>query len=307
MHKTLLFLMCAGLFLTGCGKTKTDVADDGYNGPEISADTRTPDEKKLSMLQDAVSTYNDGKISETEERLNITIPPLPIGIEKLADIQSLKDLEEIKDDEVNTNTAYSGKAQINETYAAVYHIYTLTGGSFWLNGKITFEQKLDSVLKNNPDYASIKAALDTLLQKEKTVLNAFYGLSVTLDETAEENGYRPVTAIEGVDTLSVDALKALAQEVFPQEYLQNQFYTSAFDDENSVFKEIDGVLYAQDTGLSSIPGRRQYATEYIAAVQEEETTVAIDIHTAVFETIQPEIVRIQLIRTDGGLRLATAY
>lgn len=45
MHKTLLFLMCAGLFLTGCGKTKTDVADDGYNGPEISADTRTPDEK----------------------------------------------------------------------------------------------------------------------------------------------------------------------------------------------------------------------------------------------------------------------
>lgn len=307
MHKILFFFICTCLLLGGCGKRENSNPDDSYNGPKTSADTRTPDEKKLAMLQDAVSTYNEHKIQDTEERLNITIPPLPIGVEQLSEIQSLKDLKEIKDDEINTNTAYIGQSEINASYVAVYHIYTLTGGSFWLNGKITFEQDLNRVIKDNPEYTDIKNTLEMLLQKEKIVLNALYGLSVTLDENADDNGYQRVISIEGVDTLSVDGLKAAAQEVFSQDYLQTHFYSSAFDDDNSVFKEIDGVLYAQNTGLSSIPNRQGYALDYIAAVQENETTVDIDIHTSILADAQPEITRIQLLKTDHGLRLSTAY
>lgn len=307
MRKTIFFLICTCLLLIGCGKKDDLSADDTYNGPKTPVDTRTPDEKKLAMLQDAVSTYNDHKIEDTEERLNITIPPLPIGIEALAEIQSLKDLEEIKDDEMNTNTAYIGKAKINDSYTVVYHIYSLTGGSFWLNGKITFEQDIKSIVKNNPDDAMIRNTLAMLLQKEKIVLNALYGLSVTLDENSEENGYHPVTAIEGIDMLSIDGLKSLAQEVFTQDYLQTHFYSSAFDDDNSVFKEINGVLYAQDTGLSSIPNNQSYALEYIAATQENETTIDIDVHTSIFADVLPQITRIQLVKTDNGLRLSTTY
>ena len=300
-----LLLLCAA-----CGQTEASTVQNNssYNGPVVSEDTRTTEEKELAMLQDAVETYNEDQVSDTEEQLQVEIPDLPIEVSSIPEITSLNQLTEIAADETTTNAVYVGRQQIDDNYAVLYTIYHATGDSFWLNGKVEFEQSLDAVVENDPQFADIKTSLDSLLAKQETILSWFYALNITLaEEASSDPQYYPVLSMEGLSDLSIDAMKSAAEEIFTSDYLQQAFYPSAFEGEYPVYKVVDGVLCARPSDVSVLPDHETYATEAIAAVRDNGDTIDIDLHVSVYGNMQETLRRITLISTSEGLRLSAAY
>ena len=305
-----LLLLSLCLVLPACKKPEEDPVPTGTEyGPIVEEDERTDEEKQLAMIQNCISDYNTGRISEVEDYLDTTLHPLPIGVTSLPEISSLKDLTPEPDYMENSNVSYAGSYAIDDVHRTVFLIYEPTGGSFWLNGVILFQVNPEEILVDNPEFTDYRNVLSSLFAKETKVLPWLYGLNLTLSETeSSERGYYEVLSMGGMKPSSIDDIKAQAEEVFTKDYLENNFYYSAFYNEHAMFKEIDGKVCCAESEMTIQPSANSYNVHYIIAAEEAEDKVSLDILTnSNTGEIQPNIRRLYLAKTPEGYRLPSAY
>lgn len=297
-------------FLSGCKKQEELPVSSGTEyGPVVQEDERTDEEKQLEMIQNCISDYNTGRINEVEDYLATTLHPLPIGVASLPEISSLKDLTPEPEYMENSNVSYAGSYAISDIHRALFLIYEPTGGSFWLNGVILFQVNPEDVPMDNPEYTDYRNVLSSLFAREEKVLPWLYGLNLTLSETeSSEPGYYEVLSMGGMKPSSIQEIKDLAEQVFTKEYLEDNFYYSAFNSERAMFKEIDGAVFCAESEMTIQPSSNSYNIHYIIAAEDLEDKIIIDIlTTSNTGEIQPDIRRIYLVRTKDGYRLPSAY
>ena len=306
-------LLTAGLILTvlitGCKKEEPkDTISGTEYGPVVEEDTRTDEEKQLIMIQNCISDYNTGRIDEVEDYLNTNLHPLPIGVTSLPEISSLKELTPEPEYMENSNVSFAGSYEIAENLRALFLIYEPTGASFWLNGVILFQTDPEKVVKDNPEYAEYRYALSDLLGRENDILQWLYGLNLTLAEKEGPfPGYYEVLSMGGVRPRSLDDIKAIAEQVFTKEYLEQNFYFSAFYNESAMFREENGTVYCAKSEMMAQQNSSSYNTHYIIAAEKKDQTVAIDLLSESMGEVQPNIRRLTLAETENGYRLPCAY
>lgn len=302
--KKLLPLIILTLMITGCSKPEKQ-PETVPSDILIQEDDMTDEEKELQMIQSCIDDYNYDKTGEKGEYYQVYIPPLPIGITSLPEISSLKDLEEIKDDDQLTNTAYVGKYNINDQYSAVFKIYHPERIGFWLNGKLEFHINPESVVQDNPDFSTYKQILDELLPGQYDVLNWLYGIDVSLGDEIEP-GYYEVLGMGNHTPKSIGDIKEIAESIFTSDFLKSNYYPTAFNSSVPVYKMIDDQLCCVLTELYVLPGT-EFNTSYIVAAEDTGDNVRLNILTNVEGSVSSEIYEMNLINTPDGYRLSEEY
>lgn len=302
------------LFLSACSNqnstSKTDTQDE-YYGPVVTEDTRTDEEKELEMIQNCIADYQTDTIADAEKRLEdqgIHFPSLPLELDSLPEISSLDDLTKVETDSATTNIYYTGMYLVNDKYQVYFMIYNPSGGSFWRNGGIQFEIDPSLVTADDPQYSEYRTPLTDLLAKENDVLCWLMGINVTVsEEEGPVSGYHEVLSMGDYTPKTIDDIKAIAEQVFTQDYLKENYYPAAFERESSTFMEQNGKLYCAETILTEQKSSYAINPSYIIAAKEDNNIVQLDMLADVNETVQPIIHRVQLARIDGGFRLPEVY
>ena len=308
MKKLILAFLSTVLLLTGCKNRNSDsgVSATEY-GPTVEQDPRTDEEKELEMIRGCINDYNINRIPEIEEYLNTQLHPLPIEVETLPDISSLKDLTEEPAYTENSNVFYAASYIVEDKYKIIFLIFNPTGNSFWLNGRVLFQIDPSLVEYDRPDFAEYREAMSRLLANEKQVLNWLYGLDLELGSEGPYAGYRQVLSMGGTPITSIGDIKAIAEEVFTRQYLEDTFYYSCFYSETPMFKEADGSVWCAASDLNTQEPSYTYNPHYIIAAKEEGNTVYMDMLADSVGEIQPDIKRLTMERTENGYRLPSAY
>jgi hypothetical protein len=305
MKKMMAAVLSALLLISGCGSKEPSTSTI-----ITSVDTTSDNDKILNMIQECISVYNGtngNTVADKEKELNTVIAPLPVEISVLPDVSSLNDLTELKDEESTTNAVYIGSQTVNDKYSVVYKIYK-PSSEFWINGEITFRADLDKVTSNDVQFAEYRAALDSLLARRTEVLQWLVGLNVTVDETASPmEGYFLVTAMGDNHPQSIADVKAIAESVFTTDYLEYAYYPSAFEKDGATFKEADGKLYCALSQAASVSAPVDYDTSLILAAADDNGTIHIDLLSQVAGQTDPDVMRIDMERTDAGYRFPSAY
>lgn len=308
LKKQLLAILCLLLTLYGCGTKHKDSDNDQYeNGPVTEVDTRTDEEKELQMIQGCINDYNINRIPEIEEYLNTQIHPLPLEVTSLPEISSLKDLTKEEEYTTNTNCSYAGSYMIDDKYKVIFLIYEPTGNSFWLNGRILFQIDPSLVTVDDSRFTDYRNAMTTLLTREKNILNWLYGLNLVLSEEEVIPGYYEVLAMGERMPSSIDEIKQIAEEVFTKEYLEENFYYSAFYSESAMFKEVNGKVVCARSEMIEQESSSIYNPHYIIAAEERDGIVYLDMLSDSLNEVQPDIKRLTLAITENGYRLPAAY
>ena len=307
LKKQLIALMSAILLLTGCNKDKKEEVSPTEYGPVVEQDTRTDEEKELEMIRGCINDYNINRIPEIEEYLNTQLHPLPLEVESLPDISSLKDLNEEPAYTENSNVTYAGSYMVNDKYKVIFLIYEPTGNSFWLNGRVIFQIDPSLVEYDKADYAEYRTAMTTLLNNEKQVLNWLYGLDLELGTEGPFAGYRQVVSMGGRPVSSINDIKAIAEEIFTTEYLENTFYYSCFYSETPMFREAEGSVWCAASDLNTQEASYSYNPHYIIAAEQKDNIVYLDMLSDSVGEVQPDIKRLTMEVTDKGYRLPSAY
>ncbi|MBR3203231.1 MAG: hypothetical protein IKF60_06560 [Solobacterium sp.] len=308
MKRQLLAILCLLLTLNGCGTKHKDSDNDQYeNGPVTEVDTRTDEEKELQMIQGCINDYNINRIPEIEEYLNTQIHPLPLEVTSLPEISSLKDLTKEEEYTTNTNCSYAGSYMIDDKYKVIFLIYEPTGNSFWLNGRILFQIDPSLVTVDDSRFTDYRNAMTTLLTREKNILNWLYGLNLVLSEEEVIPGYYEVLAMGERMPSSIDEIKQIAEEVFTKEYLEENFYYSAFYSESAMFKEVNGKVVCARSEMIEQESSSIYNPHYIIAAEERDGIVYLDMLSDFLNEVQPDIKRLTLAITENGYRLPAAY
>lgn len=307
MRKRLtLLLLSLTLFSISCQRQAPEGTVDTSNGPVVTEDTETVEEKELRMIQSAIADYNNGSIPDIEDSLKTSIAHLPLEITTLPNIDSLSDLTPIEDNHSLTNTAFVGSYRVNDKYDVIFKIYHPTGGYFWLNGEVEFEVDPSLIEQDNPAFAEYKNALDGLLDNAAKVTPYLHGLNVQLSgEDTLDGGYYRVEGFDGSNIQTIDELKQLSESVFTKEYLETYFYKNAFEGEAPIFKEVEGALYCLATDVTSL-NLNTYDTRYILAATETEGDITVNLLTTIMNQVQHNIKEIHLLQTPDGYRLASA-
>lgn len=308
MKKRYALFIAIALTISGCSKDSTSepTEDPTDHGPIVEKDERTVEEKELEMIQSCIEDYNTGKIKEREEYFQTKLPTLPIGVDQLPQVSSLDDLTPMELNEEDQNFAFKGKQKLNDTEYVVYAITNPTGGWFWTNGSLYFEVDIDQVEKNNPKFKEIKSEIEPLLSNQASILNMLYGMGVTCSEDEVEDGYFPVIAFGSHHPKSIDDIKEIAEEVFTKEFLESNYYPSAFKGKNPIFKMINKKLCCQLSWLTE-PPTKNYECSTILNVKEEKNTLEVDLLYSIIGKLQPSIQQIEFVKEKDGYRLPQAY
>lgn len=304
MQKKLIALLCASLLCVGCTgqKNPSEEEDPTSNGPVVQIDERTPEEKELAMIQSCVEDYNTDQIAKREEYYMISIPELPIGITKLPEVKSMKDLEEIPLKEYEMNIAYKGKMNIGENYDVVYTITDPTGGAFWINGYIQFEIDPKKVKENDPQFASVRSQIQPLIEKRQEVLDDLCGINVEYDMEHEQDGYYPIVKMNNQTPSNIEQMKQLAESVFTKEFLEERYYPNCFDSEHPTYKMIGNQLYGHPTDLQ-VENQKVIDPRYIVAAKESKDGLRVDVLYRIMDQLQPVIKTFHFVKTEAGYRL----
>ena len=173
--------------------------------------------------------------------------------------------------------------------------------SIWLDSNYSFQVDIEQINKDDPNFAQEKELLDNLLNEQELAINLLYASGITLgDQHSTNENYFEVQEFQ-----SIDQIKAIAEEVFTQEYL-NTLYDIAFNQENPIYLEENEKLYASDTS-SSISTGIPYNTSYIIATSYEDNRLLIDLAAGYQDDIMPQIYRIELVDEGNGYRLTNTY
>ncbi|MBR2676884.1 MAG: hypothetical protein IKE28_08235 [Solobacterium sp.] len=308
MKKTGLAALSVLLILWGCGSKNKDDDINPYDaGPVTDTDTRSDEEKELSMIQGCISDYNTGRIAEVEEYLNTQLHPLPLEVSALPEIHSLSDLTKEESYVENSNSSYAGSYMVDDKYKVIFIIYEPTGNSFWLNGRILFQIDPQQVTVDDNRFTEYRTAMTSLLEQEKRVLNWLYGLNLSLSETESFPGYYEVLSMGGTTPHSIDDIRNIAERVFTRDFLEENFYYSAFYSESAMFREADGKVYCARSDMIAQETSSVYNPRYIIAAEEREGTIYLDMLADSIGEVQPDIKRLTMVKTDNGYRLPAAY
>ena len=290
------------LFMGLCGCFNKEETVDTSNGPIVSQDSLTDQEKVLMMVQSCVSDYNEGKIEEREEYFQTKLPPLPIEVTSLPEISSLNDLTEINEPEKYQNAFYVGEYKINDKYSARFIIYKPTKDSFWLNGKLEFLVDPDQVIQNNEEFASTRASIEPLINNADHILNILYGVDVSRSENEVEPGYSQyIPENDGLAT--IEGIKATAESIYTTEFLETTYYDSSFNGPTPIYKMVGGTLCVSTNDLPEAPIQKTYDLSRIVAVKEDDAALYVDILVEMYGQLQPNVYQIKFVKTDNGLRL----
>ena len=308
VKKTVLAALGVLLILCGCGNKNKDKDVNPYEaGPVTETDTRTDEEKELSMIQGCIQDYNTNRIPEVEKYLNTQLHPLPLEVTSLPEIKSLSDLKKEEAYIENSNSSYAGSYMVDDRYKVIFIIYEPTGNSFWLNGRILFQIDPEQVTVDDSRFTEYRTAMTSLLEQEKRVLNWLYGLNLSLSETESFPGYYEVLSMGGVTPHSLDDIRAIAERVFTRDFLEENFYYSAFYSESAMFKEANGNVYCARSDMIAQETSSVYNPRYIIAAQERDGIIYLDMLADSLGEIQPDIKRLTMAKTDSGYRLPAAY
>lgn len=294
-------MLAAMLVLCGCKRQEPVPTEDTSNGPVVPQDTRTPEEKELAMIQQCISDYNEGNLEEIEENLLTQIPRLPIGIEKLPEIQALSDLEQIEIDTKLSNIAYKGSYAVSDDITAVFEIYHPTGGIFWINGDVKFCVDPEKITRNDPQYSDYKNTLDYLLTEQDKVLDWLYGIDVVLSENEVSDRYYEVVALGNWQPKSIDDIKEYAENIINKQFLEERYYPGAFAGEMPIYKEINGHLCALQSDVTGRP--RTFDTSTIFAAEDTGEYTRIELLLSVMGKTQPEIQEVKIYRDGDRYKL----
>ena len=304
MKKINILLACIFL-LVGCTSKTAETVQDTSNGPVVTEDERSNDEKILAMIQACIKNYNEDDINELREYYKSDIPSLPIEITSLPEISSLDDLTKIENDE-NSNTVYEGMYVVNDKYNVIFKIYYASGSDFWPNGEIAFQIDSSNITVNDSQYEGYRTSLEYLLSEESNVIDMLYGSSAVLNEDSViDERYYEVVSINDTAYTTIQELKDYAESVFTTEYLEENYYKNAFESEYPVYKESNGKLYCLGSEVTPLVSYT-YAPEYIIAVKDENGTVKVNLLTKVMDNIIEDIKEVTLQETENGYRLASA-
>lgn len=290
MKKLVLFLSIA-LLLTGCTKEP--------EGPK----ELTFDERMLMLVQECISDYNTSIAADSIIH-TLDTPALPVLIETIPQIESLKDLKTREDD--HSNALYIAELKL-EPYTMVFHIYGECD-SFWACGEASFEIDTKTIYPDNPTYKGTKEILDELLSKDRAAFDYLYGIGVDLaeQESVDHPGYYQVlNAVNIENPTSIDQIKNYVEQVFDVNFV-SQFYAEVFESESPIYIEDDGVLYCI-LNVPSITDEQVFNTSYIIGTKETENEILVDIVSTYGDLIDPELKRINIVKTENGYRLGGLY
>lgn len=289
--KKLIVILSIFLLVTGCS-TKT-------NEPK----EMTFDERMLMLIQECISDYNTSVAADSIIH-TLDTPPLPVEIETITQIESLKDLKTREDD--HSNAKYIAELDLNP-YKMVFHIYGECD-SFWACGEASFEIDTDTIYPDNPKLASTKTILDELLAKDRTVFDCLYGIGVELANQESEKYpgyYQVINTAEIENPTSIDQIKNYVEQVFDINFI-SQFYAEVFESESPIYIEDDGVLYCIQN-VPSITDEQVFNTSLIISSKEVENQILVDIVSSYGDVIDPELKRIIITKTENGYRLGGLY
>ena len=293
MKKLIIFALLA-FMLIGCASQKKY---DEF-GREVTADPVSDEEKIIIMINECTSTYNNNQINDIQQQYSTTLPTLPIEVGTLPTVENFNQLTQ--EENVASNADYIYTLPIDDKYSMQFQLYQPLN-SIWLDSNYSFQVDIEQITKDDPNFAQEKELLDNLLNEQELAINLLYASGITLgDQHPTNENY-----FEVAEYNSIDQIKSVAENVFTQDYL-NTLYDIAFYQENPIYLEENGKLYASDTS-SSISTGIPYNTSYIIATSYEDNRLLIDLAAGYQDDIMPQIYRIELVDEGNGYRLANSY
>ena len=293
MKKLIIFTILA-FMLIGCASQK----EYDEFGREVTSDPVSDEEKIITMINECISTYNNNQINDIQQQYSTTLPTLPIEVGTLPTVENFNQLTQ--EENVTSNADYIYNLTIDDKYSMQFQLYQPLN-SIWLDSNYSFQVDIEQITKDDPNFAQEKELLDNLLNEQELPINLLYASGITLgDQHPTNENYFEVQEFQ-----SIDQIKAIAEEVFTQEYL-NTLYDIAFNQENPIYLEENEKLYASDTS-SSISTGIPYNTSYIIATSYEDNRLLIDLAAGYQDDIMPQIYRIELVDEGNGYRLTNTY
>lgn len=293
MKKLIIFALLA-FMLIGCASQKKY---DEF-GREVTADPVSDEEKIIIMINECTSTYNNNQINDIQQQYSTTLPTLPIEVGTLPTVENFNQLTQ--EENVASNADYIYTLPIDDKYSMQFQLYQPLN-SIWLDSNYSFQVDIEQITKDDPNFAQEKELLDNLLNEQELAINLLYASGITLgDQHPTNENY-----FEVAEYNSIDQIKSVAENVFTQDYL-NTLYDIAFYQENPIYLEENGILYASDTS-SSISTGIPYNTSYIIATSYEDNRLLIDLAAGYQDDIMPQIYRIELVDEGNGYRLTNTY
>ena len=267
-------------------------------GREVTADPVSDEEKIIIMINECTSTYNNNQINDIQQQYSTTLPTLPIEVGTLPTVENFNQLTQ--EENVASNADYIYTLPIDDKYSMQFQLYQPLN-SIWLDSNYSFQVDIEQITKDDPNFAQEKELLDNLLNEQELAINLLYASGITLgDQHPTNENY-----FEVAEYNSIDQIKSVAENVFTQDYL-NTLYDIAFYQENPIYLEENGKLYASDTS-SSISTGIPYNTSYIIATSYEDNRLLIDLAAGYQDDIMPQIYRIELVDEGNGYRLTNTY
>ena len=293
MKKLIMFALLA-FMLIGCASQKKY---DEF-GREVTADPVSDEEKIITMINECTSTYNNNQINDIQQQYSTTLPTLPIEVGTIPIVENFNQLTQ--EENVTSNADYIYNLTIDDKYSMQFQLYQPLN-SIWLDSNYSFQVDIEQITKDDPNFAQEKELLDNLLNEQELAINLLYASGITLgDQHPTNENY-----FEVAEYNSIDQIKSVAENVFTQDYL-NTLYDIAFYQENPIYLEENGKLYASDTS-SSISTGIPYNTSYIIATSYEDNRLLIDLAAGYQDDIMPQIYRIELVDEGNGYRLINKY
>lgn len=293
MKKLIIFTILT-FMLIGCASQKKY---DEF-GREVTADPVSDEEKIIIMINECTSTYNNNQINDIQQQYSTTLPTLPIEVGTLPTVENFNQLTQ--EENVASNADYIYTLPIDDKYSMQFQLYQPLN-SIWLDSNYSFQVDIEQITKDDPNFAQEKELLDNLLNEQELAINLLYASGITLgDQHPTNENY-----FEVAEYNSIDQIKSVAENVFTQDYL-NTLYDIAFYQENPIYLEENGKLYASDTS-SSISTGIPYNTSYIIATSYEDNRLLIDLAAGYQDDIMPQIYRIELVDEGNGYRLTNTY
>ena len=295
MKKLIIFILLA-FILMGC----TNQKEYDEFGREITADPVSDEEKIITMINECTSSYNNNQINDIQQQYSTTLPTIPIELSGLT-LPTVDNISQLTlEENIASNADYIYNLSIDDKYSMQFQLYQPLN-SIWLDSDYSFLVDINQITKDDPNFTTEKDILDTLLNEQELAINLLYASGITLgDQHPTNENYFEVQEYQ-----SIDQIKAIAEEVFTQEYL-NTLYDIAFYQENPIYLEENGILYASDTS-SSISTGIPYNTSYIIATSYEDNRLLIDLAAGYEDDIMPQIYHIELIDEGNGYRLTNTY
>lgn len=293
MKKLIIFALLA-FILIGC----TNQKEYDEFGREVTSDPVSDEEKIITMINECISTYNNNQINDIQQQYSTTLPTLPIEVGTLPTVENFNQLTQ--EENVTSNADYIYNLTIDDKYSMQFQLYQPLN-SIWLDSDYSFQVDVEQITKDNPIFAQEKELLDNLLNEQEFAINLLYASGITLGEQHPSNE----NYFEVAEYNSIDQIKSVAENVFTQDYL-NTLYDIAFYQENPIYLEENGILYASDTS-SSISTGIPYNTSYIIATSYEDNRLLIDLAAGYQDDIMPQIYRIELVDEGNGYLLTNTY